>query len=121
MLAQAADKAANPAANDPNGNPFTGLLPMLVITGVLFYFIMVRPQKKREQAIRDKINNIKENERVVTIGGIHGVVTNVQRDIGRVTIRVDESTGAKLRLNITAIARVVSEEDEKAAASGGSK
>ena len=39
---------------------------------------------------------LKEKDRVVTIGGIHGVVTNVQRDREEVTIRVDEATGAKL-------------------------
>ena len=41
-------------------------------------------------------SNLKENDRVVTIGGIYGVVTNVQRDAERVTIRVDEATGTKL-------------------------
>ena len=51
----------------------------------------------------------------MTIGGIHGIVTNVQRDQEMVTLRVDESTGAKLRVGTSAIARVVldDEKDEK--------
>jgi preprotein translocase subunit YajC len=89
---------------------------MIAITGALFYFIMLRPQKKKEKEVRDRINALKENERVVTIGGIHGVVTNVQRDQERVTIRVDEATGTKLRVNMSAIARVVTEADEAAPA-----
>ncbi len=89
---------------------------MIAITGALFYFIMLRPQKKKEKEIRDRIGALKENERVVTIGGIHGVVTNVQRDQERVTIRVDEATGTKLRVNMSAIARVVTDEDEAAPA-----
>ena len=93
---------------------------MILVTGALFYFIMLRPQKKKEQSLRDRISNLKENERVVTIGGIHGVVTNVQRDAERVTLRVDETTGTKIRVNMTAIARVLSDEDE-AAAAGGNK
>jgi preprotein translocase subunit YajC len=49
---------------------------------------------------------------VVTIGGIHGVVTNVQREAGMVTLRVDESTGTKLRVGTSAIARVIKDEDK---------
>jgi preprotein translocase subunit YajC len=55
---------------------------------------------------------------VVTIGGIYGVVTNVQRDAERVTIRVDESTGTKLRVSMSAVARVLTGEDEDGATPG---
>ena len=88
---------------------------------VLFYFLFIRPQKKKEQEIRDMVHNVKENDRVLTIGGIHGVVTNVQRDAERVTIRVDESTGTKLRINMTAIARVVTAEDQDGEGTSGNK
>ena len=87
------------------------LLPMSVVM-VLFYMMMIRPQKRKEQDLRDQVNAIKENDRVITIGGIYGVVTNVQRDTQRVTVRVDESTGTKLRLNMTAIARVLTAEEQ---------
>ncbi len=58
------------------------------------------------------VANLKEKDRVVTIGGIHGVVTNVQRDRDEVTIRIDETTGTKLRVSASAIARVVTEENK---------
>ena len=79
---------------------------------VLFYLMMIRPQKRKEQELRNQVNAVKENDRVVTIGGIYGVVTNVQRDAQRVTVRVDESTGTKLRLNMTAIARVLTADEQ---------
>ena len=82
---------------------------------VLFYFMLIRPQKRKEQELRDMVNNLKENDRVVTIGGIYGVVTNVQRDAERVTIRVDESTGTKLKVNMSAIARVLTGEEQEGA------
>jgi preprotein translocase subunit YajC len=63
------------------------------------------------------VRNVKENDRVVTIGGIYGVVTNVQRDAERVTIRVDESTGAKLKINMSAVARVLTAEEQESGAS----
>ncbi|HEX4413151.1 MAG TPA: preprotein translocase subunit YajC [Lacipirellulaceae bacterium] len=119
LLAEADSGGAAPAAGqqaDPNALP--RLLGMILITGILFYFIMLRPQKKKDQEVKNRVNNLKENERVVTIGGIHGVVTNVQRDQERVTIRVDEATGTKLRINMSAIARVITGDEESPAASG---
>lgn len=91
--------------------------PMVVIMA-LFYFMLIRPQKRKEQELRAMVQNVKENDRVVTIGGIYGVVTNVQRDAERVTIRVDEATGAKLRVNMSAIARVLTGEDQENGTSG---
>jgi preprotein translocase subunit YajC len=88
---------------------FAGIRFIVMIAGILLmgYFMLIRPQKQKEQEMRKLVQNLKENDRVVTIGGIHGVVTNVQRDSERVTIRVDESTGAKLRINLSAISRVL--------------
>src|SRR5262249_11844693 len=88
LFAQASAPGAGGGANDPNAL----LRFMLPLAGVmlLFYFMMIRPQKQKEQSLRDQVNNLKENDRVITIGGIHGVVTNVQRDAERVTVRVDE-------------------------------
>jgi preprotein translocase subunit YajC len=111
LLAQA------PPAPEPDPNASIRWMGSLAVIMVLFYFMLIRPQKRKEQALRAMVNNIKENDRVVTIGGIHGVVTNVQRDADRVTIRVDESTGAKLRVNMSAVARVLTGDDGDSAAS----
>ncbi len=93
----------------------------MAIIMVLFYFMMIRPQRQKEQQLRDQINNLKENDRVVTIGGIHGVVTNVQRDVERVTIRVDEATGTKLKIAMSAVARILNGEQENSTGAGGGK
>lgn len=99
-------------------DPYAGIRFMVMIAGILLlgYFMLIRPQKQKEQEMRNLVQNLKENDRVVTIGGIHGVVTNVQRDVERVTIRVDESTGAKIRVNLSAIARVVTGDESEQAA-----
>jgi preprotein translocase subunit YajC len=111
LLAQ--DQAPAPA--DPY--QFIRFMGPLVVIFALFYFMLIRPQKRKEQELRQMVHNLKENDRVVTIGGIYGVVTNVQRDAERVTIRVDEGTGAKLRVNMSAIARVLTGEDSESASS----
>ncbi len=88
----------------------TSMLPGLIAIMVFFYFLILRPQKNKEHALRDLVANLKEKDRVVTIGGIHGVVTNVQRDRDEITVRVDETTGTKIRVSASAIARVINEE-----------
>jgi preprotein translocase subunit YajC len=113
-----AQDAAAPA-QDPNGL-FKMMMPLVIIFA-LFYFLMIRPQKKKDEEFRALVANLKESDHVVTIGGIHGVVTNVQRDADRVTIRVDDSTGTKLRINASAIARVVTDEGSADGTSGGGK
>lgn len=113
MLAQeavpkvTADGAA-PAAPAPG---FASMLPALLGIMALFYFLILRPQKAKDTQFRSMVDSLKEKDRVVTIGGIHGVVTNVQRESGVVTIRVDESTGTKIRVGTSAIAKVVTDEE----------
>lgn len=92
------------------------LLPLIAIM-VFFYFLILKPQKNKEQQLRQMIANLKEKDRVVTIGGIHGVVTNVQRDRDEVTLRVDEANGTKVRVSASAIARVVTDENKPAGSS----
>jgi preprotein translocase subunit YajC len=104
-------QAPPPGQEDPYA--FIRLMGPLVVIMVLFYFMLIRPQKRKEQDLRQMVHNLKENDRVVTIGGIYGVVTNVQRDAERVTIRVDEGTGTKIRVNMSAIARVLTGEDQE--------
>jgi len=116
VLAQAAP--AQPAA-DTNA-PFR-LMVIAAAVMVMFYFMFIRPQKNKEQQLKSMVHNLKENDRVVTIGGIHGVVTNVQRDVERLTIRVDESTGAKLRVNMSAIARVLTGDESETSGASGNK
>jgi preprotein translocase subunit YajC len=96
-----------------NPNAFLQLVAPMAVIMLLFYFMLLRPQKRKEQELRDMVHNLKENDRVVTIGGIYGVVTNVQRDAERVTIRVDEATGTKIRVNMSAVARVLTGDDQE--------
>jgi preprotein translocase subunit YajC len=121
VLAQAAEPAAAaPAAPEgeavPPGGGLGGLFAPLAIIGLLFYFMILRPQRAKDQRFRDMVAALKENDRVVTIGGIYGVVTNVQRDIDRITIRIDESNNTKIRVASSAIARVLTDETD-----GGAK
>jgi preprotein translocase subunit YajC len=53
------------------------------------------------------IGQLKENDRVVTVGGIYGIVTNVHREADEVTIRVDDKNNTRIRVTLGAISRVL--------------
>lgn len=60
----------------PQGSPFGFLLPMLVIFGA-FYFLLIRPQQKKQKAHGELIAALSTGDEVLTIGGILGKVTSV--------------------------------------------
>lgn len=70
------------------------LLPIGFI--VIFYFIAIRPQKKREKEIQEMRNNLKEGDNIITIGGIVGKVLRIKEDI-----IILEVGNTKTRLDVT--------------------
>lgn len=72
---------------DPNattaGGGILGLIfsmaPMLLIF-VVFYFMLIRPQRKKDKAVKEMLNNLKSGDRICTIGGIYGTITGIKDD-----------------------------------------
>lgn len=91
------------AQPSPDQNPILTFLPLVLIF-VVFYFFMIRPQQKRESERKKMIEAVKKGERVVTIGGIHGTV--VQVDEASVLIEIDKGSSTKIRIDKSAIARI---------------
>jgi preprotein translocase subunit YajC len=84
-------------------NPLAQFFPFILMF-LVFYLIVIRPQKKEQDAHKKKLAALKKNDRVVTAGGIHGVVSLVKETT--VVLRVDDSV--KLELDKTAVSRVES-------------
>ncbi len=99
-----------PVDDVPPGGGFMSMVPMLAAIGLLFYFLMIRPQKRQQQQRVAMLGAIKKNDRVVTAGGIYGVVSNIDAEADEITIRVDETTNTKLRMSLGSISRVVVDE-----------
>ena len=110
LFAEAAPEAAKDAPA-PQGieTILLQILPFLAI-GLLFYFMLIRPQRKEQSKRQDMLSNVKKNDRVITIGGIYGVVMNVYREADEITLKVDETTNTKIRVTLSSIARVVGDE-----------
>lgn len=85
------------AQNAQQGDPLGFLLPMLIIFGA-FYFLLIRPQQKRQKAHTELVNALTTGDEVITAGGILGKVTAVTdhyatlRIADNVEIKVQKST-----------------------------
>ena len=64
------------------------LVPMLLIFGI-FYFLVIRPEIKKQKDHQEMIKNISKNDEVITNSGIHGVVVNIKDT--SIVLRLDES------------------------------
>lgn len=62
------------------------LLPMILIF-VVFYFLLIRPQRKKDKEAKKMLENLKVGDRICTIGGIYGTITNI-RDENTITLAV---------------------------------
>jgi|OpeIllAssembly_1097287.scaffolds.fasta_scaffold84655_2 preprotein translocase subunit YajC len=95
-------------AADAPGPGLTSLLLPIVMIGVLFYLLIVRPEKRKQTDVAKMQANLKKNDHVVTVGGIIGVVVNAPAGSNEVTLRVDENT--RIRFLRSSISRVLSSE-----------
>jgi preprotein translocase subunit YajC len=85
------------------GQVFAGIFPMLVILFVVMYLFAIRPQRKQEQEKKKMLDSLKKNDRVVTIGGIHGTVSAVKAE----TVLLTVADNVQLKLSKSAIQRIL--------------
>ena len=74
---------------------------------VVFYFLLIRPQQKKDKKIREMRNNLKVGDEVITIGGIHGKVIKIKDDIITIEVGADK---VKLTMAKWSIGSVVTQE-----------
>ncbi|MBR7553399.1 preprotein translocase subunit YajC [Allobacillus sp. GCM10007491] len=79
----------------------TGLLPIVLFI-VLFWFILIRPQQKRQKQVREMQNNLQKGDEIVTIGGMHGRIHAL--DEGTIVVEVND--GNKLTYDRSSVREV---------------
>lgn len=91
LLAQAQVLAqeAGQEGGAPPRNPLMSMLPMIVAFFAIMYFLMIRPQQKRERQRKDMLSALAKGDNVITSGGVCGSVVGLSED--RVVLRVDEN------------------------------
>ena len=73
--------AAAEGAEAVEMSPVAAILQMvlpLVLMGVVFYFMLIRPQRKKDKKVKEMLDNLKAGDRVTTIGGIYGTIVSIK-------------------------------------------
>lgn len=108
LLAQDAVPVEVPGWQQVLFNPI-GMITILV---VLFYVMVLMPERRNRSELTKRLAALKKNDRVVTVGGIFGTIVNITES-DQVVIRVDENNNTRLHVNRSAISRVISDDDNK--------
>lgn len=89
------------------GLQYGSLLYILALL-VILYFLLIRPQQQRQKKIQEMHNSLKEGDRVITIGGIHGTIEKAKEQ----SLIIKISDNVRVEFQRTAIAQKMSSEDE---------
>jgi preprotein translocase subunit YajC len=96
-------------AQQNQANPIVAFLPLLLM-GVVFYFLLIRPQNQRRRAQMQMQSDVEVGDEVVTTAGIYGTITEIDDDYGIVTVEVAPNTD--IRMARASIAQRLVDDDE---------
>lgn len=109
------------AAKSGEGIPGPGIFLIMGSIILLFYMMIIRPQRRQQRQRMEQLKSIVKNDKVVTIGGIHGVVTKAAPDGEYVILRVDDDNNVHLKFAVQAIAKVEKKDGEEGMGNGNKK
>ena len=97
------------AAETQSANPIVSLLPILLI-GVVMYFLLIRPQRKRMRDAQELVSKTSEGDEIITNGGIYGFVNAIDGD----TVWLEIADNVEIRIHRSSIARRIDPAKEPA-------
>lgn len=84
-----------------------GTIIYLAVFFGIIYFLMIRPQQKQQKQRMEMLNSVKVNDRIITIGGIHGKIVKMKDDV--ITVRIADKV--EIEMEKTAIGRIAGKEN----------
>ncbi len=113
--ADAAAAAGEAVEGQPNSIAalLTTFLPMILIF-VVFYFFLIRPQRKKDKQVKEMLNNLKAGDRICTIGGIYGTIVGIKDDTVTLSVGRDNLSMVVARWGIRSVEEVSIENDAEA-------
>jgi preprotein translocase subunit YajC len=84
--------AVNTAAKTAQGSGANYTLVMMFLMIAVFYFLIIRPQQKKEKARKNMISEIKEGDRVITAGGMYGTVSAIKKEQDILVLKISENS-----------------------------
>ena len=88
----------------------TTFLPLILIF-VVFWFMLIRPQRKKDKQVKEMLNNLKAGDRICTIGGIYGTITGLKDDTVTLSVGKDNLSMVVARWAIRSVEEVQIEND----------
>ncbi len=90
-----------PAADQQPQGSMAGSLVTFLLIGIIFYFLLIRPQRKQQKEQKERQESLKEGDKVVTIGGQYGIIREVQNE----TVKVEIAPNVVVKFAKAAIAQ----------------
>ena len=109
----AAAQTTAPAEVSPVLSMLVTFGPLLLIF-VVFWFMMIRPQRKKDKQVKEMLNNLKAGDRICTIGGIYGTITAVKDDTVTISVGRDNLSMVLARWGIRSVEEISIENDAEA-------
>jgi preprotein translocase subunit YajC len=99
-VANLAGQAAPAGAVRPN---MLGALLPFVLVFVIFYLLIIMPQRKKQKKHMDLVNDLKPGDRIITTAGIFGTVMGVQKDL--IELKIASNTNVKITKSAVGVIR----------------
>ena len=107
LLMQGADGAAQP------GGSLVGMLVPMALIFVIFYFLLIRPANKKQKALQAMLEGLKNGDKVITTGGILGVVVGITDDVIHLKVSQLTKESVKIEISRNAVAALQKDQGEK--------
>lgn len=105
MFITEAFAATETAATATEANPVVGLVIQLILVFAIFYFLLIRPQKKKMEERDNMLNAIEVKDEIITGGGVYARVVDVKGDI----LTVEIAQGVRVKVSRSSVREVVSD------------
>ena len=95
---------------------WTDMIPtivMMVAMIAVFYFLLIRPQRKKDKAVKDMLGSLKVGDRICTIGGIYGTIAALKEDTVTLKVGSQENTVVFARWAVRSVENVKTENDSQ--------
>ncbi len=100
-IAWAIDGQVAPGA----GGMFSALMPLVLIF-VIFYFLLILPQRRKQKEHREMVRNLKRGDKIVTTGGLYGTITKLKKNY----VEIEAANQVKLRVQRSCVSQLRGEE-----------
>lgn len=100
-IAWAIDGQVAPGA----GGMFGALMPLILIF-VIFYFLLILPQRRKQKEHREMVRNLKKGDKIITTGGIYGTITRIKKS----HVEIEVANQIRLRVQRTCVSQLRREE-----------